>query len=74
MDTLPNRACVRYVVEVWVDVDAAEESVDRVVVNTVGLSNPQELRSFDGKTLSAVERAAVLNVVASDTWPSWVFV
>lgn len=74
MDTLPDRARVRYVVEVWVDVDLPEGSVDQVVVDTAGLSNPLELRSTGGRTLTAAERAVVLDIVASDTWPSWDYV
>jgi hypothetical protein len=74
MDTAPDRARVRYVVEVWVDVDLPEGSVDQVVVDTAGLSNPLELRSTGGRRLTSAESAVVLDIVASDTWPSWDYV
>ncbi|MGH9245950.1 MAG: hypothetical protein ACRD29_16865 [Acidimicrobiales bacterium] len=71
MDTLPDRARVRYVVEMWVDVDLAELSIDRVVVDTDGLSHPLQVLTSDGQELSEGSRQAVLEVVSSETWPSW---
>lgn len=53
------------------DVDVAERSVDRVVVDTEGLSHPVDVRAIDGRDLPEGPRQAVFEVLASDTWPSW---
>jgi hypothetical protein len=58
-------------VEVWADVSILDQTVDRVVVNTAGLDVPVEVQSASGWELSETERAAVLDALSGDTWPSW---
>ena len=71
MEARQSRALVRYLVEVWAVVDIAEQSVDRVVVRTDGLGLPIEIRGDSGEELADASRAAVLDALARDTWPSW---
>jgi hypothetical protein len=71
MDIPSDRARARFVVEVWADVSILDQTVDRVVVNTAGLDVPVQMQSPSGWELSEAERAAVLDVLSSDTWPSW---
>lgn len=53
------------------DVSILDQTVDRVVVGMEGLIAPVEVRSVNGLELSEAERAAVLDALSSDTWPSW---
>lgn len=71
MDALPDRARARFVVEVWADVSILDQTVDRVVVSTAGLNAPEKVQSASGRDLSEAERAAVLDALSSDTWPTW---
>jgi len=73
MDTTAGRVLVRYVVDVWVDVDLTERSVDRVVVDTGGLARPLEVLHDGGQVVSDSMIESVLELVEGDTWPSWDF-
>ncbi|MGQ0615761.1 MAG: hypothetical protein ACT4PW_02025 [Acidimicrobiia bacterium] len=71
METRLDRARARYVVEVWADVSILDQTVDRVVVGMAGFAAPVDVHTVDGLGLSEAERAAVLDALSSDTWPSW---
>ena len=71
MDAVPFLGRAHYVVDVWVDVDLAEMSVDRVTVDMAGLAGPIDLTRRGGELLGPAERQALLNVLEADPWPSW---
>lgn len=71
MDTLPDRARVHFVVDVWAEVSILDQTVNQVVVNMAGLDAPVEVQSATGSEISEAERAAVFDALSSDTWPSW---